>query len=91
MVDDLQARIGQAMGIDITEYYLVSDHGVLQMGTNLEIYDLPLKSHLILVKKGTGDRRKKSHVDFWLKQRAGRVGNRRTLIDRAGDRKVAEG
>jgi hypothetical protein len=69
-IENFRARIQVAApGLRISDYYVVSRHGLIADGMTLDEYFLTPGSDLVLIRKGIGTRQQLISRRFWLKSR----------------------
>ena len=78
-VDELSSKIGELFSLNMQQFYIVSEHGVMQPGAAIDIYKLADKSLLVLMKKRVDEIRNKSRRRFWLREREDRLAGRETM------------
>ena len=77
-VDDLRKRVSEIFGLNLSSYYIVSQHGVLRPGTLIDHYKLRERSSLILMRSGAHEAQMRASRDFWIKRREDRMKGRNT-------------
>ena len=69
----IKQRIYEKTGINFSNFYLVSDNGIIPDESTLETYFIRNNSHLLLLKKGLKNEMKFTERNFILKNREKRI------------------
>lgn len=78
-VDVLRDKISEIFCVNMDKFYLVSEHGVMQPGTAIDIYKLANNSLIVLMKRCVDEQKNKSRRRFWLREREDRLAGRNTM------------